>query len=77
MKLPVAGLMSQEGAEVVARELQGLETIARQCKCCEGVTPLTTLAFMALCVIPSLKVNTRGLFDVNAFKFVSVDAGDA
>ena len=77
LRLPVAGLMSQEGAEFVAKGLQVLDSIARQCRCCEGVTPLTTLAFMALCVIPSLKVNTRGLFDVNAFKFVSVDAGNA
>ncbi len=75
LKLPVAGLMSEESAEDVARELKVINDLAASYAACEGVAPLTTLSFMALCVIPHLKVNTRGLFDVDAFKFVPVDAG--
>lgn len=41
----------------------------------EGIDPVMTLSFAALCVIPALKLNTRGLFDVTKFSFVPVDAG--
>ena len=40
------------------------------------VDAVMSLSFMSLCVIPALKVNTRGLFDVGKFAFVPVDAGE-
>jgi adenine deaminase len=39
----------------------------------ENVEPLMTLCFMALPVIPELKLTARGLFDVRAFSFIPVD----
>ena len=37
---------------------------------CDLPSPLMTLAFMSLPVIPSLKITTKGLFDVDKFEFV-------
>lgn len=75
LKLPVGGLMTQEGATRVARDLTAINSAARSYAVSDDVDPVVTLSFMALCVIPSLKMNTRGLFDVTTFSFVPVDAG--
>ncbi len=72
--LPVAGLMSLDEADVVARQLALVQKTARDFAVPEGIDPVMTLSFAALCVIPALKVNTRGLFDVTKFRFVPVDA---
>lgn len=74
MPLPVAGLMSQDPAEKVAEELAAIHRSALGLAVSEDTDPVMTLSFMALCVIPELRVNTRGLFDVRSFGFVSVDA---
>ena len=41
-----------------------------------GATPFLTLAFLALSVIPSLKLTDRGLVDVDRFEIVSLAAGE-
>jgi adenine deaminase len=64
--LPVAGLMSQGSAADVARALDGLHAAARECGC-SLPAPFMTLAFIALPVIPSLKLTDKGLVDVDAF----------
>ena len=69
--LPVAGLMSNEDGYEVAEAYQNADALAKRL----GSTlyaPFMTLAFMALLVIPELKVSDRGLFDVNTFSFTSV-----
>ena len=69
--LPVAGLMSNEDGYEVAAAYQNADGLAKRL----GSTlyaPFMTLAFMALLVIPELKVSDRGLFDVNAFSFTSI-----
>ena len=73
--LPVAGLMSLDEAQVVAERLALVQKAAREFAVPEGIDPVMTLSFAALCVIPALKLNTRGLFDVTKFSFVPVDAG--
>ena len=68
--LPVAGLMSNEDGYEVAQAYQNADALAKRL----GSTlyaPFMTLAFMALLVIPELKVSDRGLFDVNTFSFTS------
>jgi adenine deaminase len=71
--LPVAGLLSDRPLEEVAVRLEALqETLAEQ-----GVTidaPFMTLSFLALSVIPSLKITDLGLVDVDAFRLVPLDA---
>ncbi|MCU0394774.1 MAG: adenine deaminase [Chitinophagaceae bacterium] len=70
MALPVAGLMTnQDGYQVAAR----YEQIDRFTKEVLGSTlgsPFMTLSFMALLVIPHLKLSDKGLFDGDSFSFV-------
>lgn len=70
LPLPVAGLMSLERYEVVHDQLVDLRKAARDL----GVTleePFLQLAFLALPVIPNLKITDRGLVDVNKFEIIS------
>jgi len=76
LALPIAGLLSDEPLEVVVSKLEKLEQLAGDL----GTTlpsPFATLSFLALPVIPELRLTDLGLVDVNAFKlikgFVSVD----
>lgn len=69
LALPIAGLMSDQPIQTVRRSLDNLTTLARDM----GVTlkdPFMTLSFLALPVIPSLKITDMGLVDVDRFDFV-------
>jgi len=69
LALPVAGLMSLEPFEVVRDRLVDLRAAARSL----GVTleePFLQLAFLALPVIPALKITDRGLVDVIKFEII-------
>lgn len=70
LALPVAGLMSLDPFEAVKEKLEHLRAAARSL----GVTleePFLQLAFLALPVIPNLKITDRGLVDVNRFEIIS------
>ncbi len=62
LRLPVAGLMSDLPATVMAAGSERLSASARRLGC-RLEAPFMTLSFMALLVIPSLKMSDRGLFD--------------
>ena len=69
LALPVAGLMSLEPFEVVHDRLTGLRAAAVSL----GVTleePFLQLAFLALPVIPALKITDRGMVDVTRFEII-------
>ena len=69
LALPVAGLLSDEPLEVVVSKLEKLEQLAKDL----GATlpsPFATLSFLALPVIPELRLTDLGLVDVNAFELV-------
>ncbi len=71
LPLPIAGLMSDEDGEHVGLTYARLDQRARR----QGSklrAPFMTLSFMALLVIPSLKLSDRGLFDGNRFQFVGL-----
>ncbi|MBQ9405536.1 MAG: adenine deaminase [Desulfovibrio sp.] len=72
LALPVGGIMSQDDASQVARLNTAINATARELAINETVDPVVTLAFMSLCVIPALKVNTRGLFSVQDWRFVDI-----
>ena len=73
LPLPVAGLMSdRDAATVHAGVCRVLETARRELRVASGVEPFMTLSFMALAVIPELKLTDQGLFDVRTFSFVPV-----
>ncbi len=71
LKLDVAGLMSTEQAEVIAEKYQRVNAFVKELGS-ELTAPFMTMAFMALLVIPDLKIGDKGLFDVSKFEFTSL-----
>ena len=67
--LPVAGLMSDQDGQAVATAYAAVDALAKQMGSPLGA-PFMTLSFMALLVIPSLKLSDKGLFDGQQFAFV-------
>jgi len=73
LPLPVAGLMTTQDGFEVARLYSELDRAAKKL----GSTlhaPFMTLSFMALLVIPSIKLSDKGLFDGEKFEFTSLFA---
>ncbi len=70
--LPVAGLMSIDSCEVVAEKYTELVKSAKEIGCTLH-SPFMSLSFMALLVIPSLKLSDKGLFDGNKFEFCDLE----
>ena len=71
LPLPIAGLMSNEDVYDVAKKLGILHNMAAALGC-EVEAPFMTMAFMALLVIPSIKISDKGLFDGDNFEFMDV-----
>ena len=69
LPLPVAGLMSTEDGFHIAREYTALDQFAKNLGT-RLSAPFMTLSFMALLVIPHLKLSDKGLFDGDHFRFV-------
>ena len=69
--LPVAGLMSNEDGYLVAAAYENVDALAKRLGS-TLYTPFMTLAFMALLVIPELKISDLGLFDITKFGFTSL-----
>lgn len=72
MPLPVAGIMSDRDGETVGKQYAELDKVAKQLGS-KLNAPYMTLSFMALLVIPSLKLSDKGLFDGNTFEFVNLE----
>ena len=68
--LAVAGIMSDEPLETVNEKLEAAKTQAHALGVNRGIDPFMTLSFMALPVIPSLRLTTRGVFDVTTQSYV-------
>lgn len=69
LPLPVAGLLSLETADVVCQELQEVRQAAHALGC--GLaSPFGILSFLALPVIPELRITAQGMFDVVGQKFI-------
>jgi adenine deaminase len=69
LPLPVAGLMSPDDGYKVAEDYIALDAMVKKMGSRLG-SPFMTLSFMALLVIPHLKLSDKGLFDGDAFAFV-------
>jgi len=75
LPLEIAGLMSDKPLEEVKENLDKILNIAYdRLNVNRNIEPFMILSFLALPVIPSLKVTDLGLFDVDEFKFISLDA---
>lgn len=74
LELPIAGLMSTESMEIVSEKLRILRTIAyEKLQISPKVEPFMTLSFLALPVIPELKITDRGYFDVKRFDWIDIE----
>ena len=71
--LPVAGIMSDKSADVIGKQYSELDKMAKQLGS-KLHAPYMSLSFMALLVIPALKLSDKGLFDGGKFEFTSVEA---
>ncbi|MBK8620425.1 MAG: adenine deaminase [Saprospiraceae bacterium] len=69
LPLPVAGLMHTLPAEEVALQYQTIDKIVKE-QGCTLSAPFMTLSFMALLVIPKIKMSDLGLFDAENFSFL-------
>jgi len=72
VSLPVAGIMSDKSAEEIGKSYAQLDKIAKQMGS-QLKAPYMSLSFMALLVIPSLKLSDKGLFDGTSFTFTSLE----
>ena len=72
LALPVCGLMSDEAPEQTEKKLREMTAVARGMGVPESIEPFVTASFLALPVIPRLRVTNRGVFDVSEQSFLSI-----
>lgn len=73
LPLPVAGLMSKLEGYQVAKDYETINEMVKSAGCSLHA-PFMTLSFMALLVIPQLKLSDKGLFDGSKFEFTPIEA---
>jgi adenine deaminase len=71
LQLNIGGIMTSHSCGEVAHDYEELNELVKSLGC-PMAAPFMTLSFMALLVIPDLKIGDRGLFDVNKFSLVSL-----
>ncbi len=71
LKLPIAGIMSGDDGYQVAKEYSAIDRFAKELGC-ELNSPFMSLSFMALLVIPNLKLSDLGLFDGEKFSLTDL-----
>ena len=71
LELPVAGIMTFEEYSKVADSYRHVTNFAKSLGCTLNA-PLMTLSFMALLVIPKIKIGDKGLFDSEKFRFIDL-----
>jgi adenine deaminase len=71
VELKIAGLMSNEKANVVAKKAESILKGFRSCGCTLN-NPNMQLSLLALVVIPELRISDKGLVDVTKFNFIPV-----
>lgn len=69
VSLPIAGIMSDKDGAYIAKEYKDIDSLAKQKLGSILKAPYMTLSFMALLVIPRLKLSDKGLFDGETFSF--------
>jgi len=74
VELPIAGLMSNESAEIVAKKAGSILNAIKKCGC-KLNNPNMQISLLALVVIPELRISDLGLVDVSKFEFLPVIGG--
>lgn len=75
LPLPIAGLMSDMPVEQVEEQLKFLKKLCGEIGIAKDIDPFMTLAFISLSVIPSLRLSTYGLINVETQQIVSAFSG--
>ena len=73
LELPLAGLLSLKTGDEIFHDIKKLKKAYQNC----GITleePFIQMAFLALPVIPKIKLTDRGLFDVTTFSYIALEA---
>lgn len=73
LKLPIGGLMSNQTYEEVFSSLEDIHLALKRLGASPEFNPFLTLSFLALPVIPELKLTDMGLFQVSKFEHISVE----
>ena len=68
--LEIAGIMSDDSLVMVNSALEAAKDEAFRLGVSRGIDPFMTLSFMALPVIPTLRITTRGVFDVTTQRYI-------
>lgn len=74
LELPIAGLMSEAPFPVVLEQLKDINQALSVIGASQEFNPFLTLAFLALPVIPKLKITDKGLFNIVTFKYIPIEA---
>ena len=77
MKLPIAGLMTEESGKKIAAENEAVRHAVDTLGVSDGIEPFMNMAFVSLPVIPSIKMTTQGLVDVDKQERISLYCDDA
>ena len=70
LELEIAGLMSKKDGNLVAKKYEEIDSFVKNRLASTLDAPFMTLSFMALLVIPEIKLSDKGLFDGNTFSFI-------
>ena len=70
LPLPIAGLMCNQDVEEAQAGLDKVKAEARRLGVYDNIDPFMTLSFASLAVIPSLRLTTLGVVDVNKFELL-------
>lgn len=70
LSLPIAGLFSEKPLGEINDKLERCKEDAHGLGVRPGIDPFMTLSFVALPVIPSLRLTTKGVFDLNSLSFI-------
>ncbi len=68
--LEVAGILSEQSVEKLNTQLEKAKEMAHGLGVSRGIDPFMTLSFLALPVLPTLRITTRGVIDVNSQQYV-------
>ena len=77
LPLPIAGIMTNHDGYKVAKNYSQIDKLVKETLSCTLTAPFMTLSFMALLVIPQLKLSDKGLFDGKSFQFTNLFVEEA
>jgi adenine deaminase len=72
LALPIAGLLADRASSTILTELGSLHEALKEVGASTAFNPFLTLSFLALPVIPNLKLTDVGLFDVKRFEHIQI-----